>query len=268
MQTITSWPKHEAVGNQTGPSTVGDQGVVDEWARWAEAVNRMAAGDYAGAWLCFAELVASDNSEIAGLSSAARASGLRQLGAHAEAVEHDDRAISTRGIGVLDGLIGRAADEIGLGQPDRCRHYLARANQMLAQTPEQRSRGRTRIGWVTAEVALVRGEPAVAPAQSALDAARDLKSPRHILKSRLIRGVALREAGDPAGDAELLAVLHGAADLGIRTLVWPAALALDGRLPEDLRYRAAEAVAYIRTRVPRGRFDSWVAGTDRLSVGL
>ena len=254
--------------NRAGPSSADPENEPDEWARWAGAVNRMAGGDYSGAWSCFTELAASDAPEIAGLSSAALASGLRQFGAHAEAVDHDDRAISTNGVAVLDGLIGRAADEIGLGDPDRCQHYLVRADRMLARTPEQQLRGRTRIGWVTAEAALMQGDVAVRPAQRAVDAALMLGSPRHILKSLLIRGVAMREVGDPAGDAELLAALRSADELGIRTLVWPAALALEDRLPEDLRLRAAEAVAYIRVHPPQGRFDSWIASTDRLGVGL
>ncbi len=263
----TSEQTHEEPGNRLGRVGVGIEKNADEWGRWAGAVNRMAGGDYAGAWMCFADLARSDNTEIAGLACAARASGLRQLGAHAEAVDLDDEAIATRGVALLDGLIGRAADESGLGDSGRCRHYLAQADRMLSTTHEQQLRGRTRIGWVAAESALMQGVPAVAPAQRAVAAAQALGSPRHVLKSLLIRGVAMRAVGDPAGDAELLRVLRSADELGIRTLVWPAALALEDGLPAGLRQRAATAVAYIRSHLPPGRFDGWDSATDQLAVG-
>lgn len=228
-----------------------------EWARWAAAVNLMASGDYACAWLCFSDLSLSDNREIAGLANAARASGLRQLGEHAAAVDLDDLALSTAGVALLDGLIGRAADEIGLGNPARCRDYLVEADRVLDTVPEVHLRGRTRIGWVTAEAALMQCEPAVDPAQWALDAARAMQSPRHILKSLLIRGVAMKAVGDPAGDAELASMMRKADEWGVRTLVWPAALALEDDLPEDLRRRAVAAVTYIAAHLPPGRFDTW-----------
>lgn len=266
FRTISSWPTHDAAGNRTGFASVGAEAETDEWAQWAGAVNRMAGGDYADAWPHFVDLAASDDIDVAGLSSAARASGLRQLGSHAEAVDHDDRAISTGGVALLDGLIGRAADEIGLGNPDRCRHYLARADRTLAMVPEQQLRGHTRIGWVAAEVALMQGQDAVAPANRAVASAKLMGSPRHILKSMLIRGVATRSAGDPAGDAELVEVLRSAVALGIRTLVWPTALALEDDLPSDLRGRSGAAVAFIRSHMPPGRFDDWVAATGRLDM--
>lgn len=251
-----------------GPADDGAGSRQDSWTLWAGAVNLMASGDYSSPWQCFAQLAECDNPEIAGLSCAAQASGLRQLGEHAEAAVLDDRAISATGAAVLDGLIGRAADEIGLGDPGRCRHYLERADRILAESVDKQLRGRVRIGWVTAEAALLQGDSAVAPAQLAVEAAHTLDSPRHILKSLLIRGVALRETGDPAGDTELLTVLRSADDLGIRTLVWPAALALEDRLPDGLMKRAADAAHFIRNHLPSGRFDSWLRITHRLEEGV
>jgi hypothetical protein len=263
FQAITSWTVRQATDSRSGPTSGAEE---EEWGRWAAAVNQMARGYYAEAWTCFTGLAASQNPEMAGLAHAALASGLRQLGAHSQAVDHDDRAMSSCGVARLDGLVGRGADEIGLGDPERCREYLARADRMLDSLPDQELRGRVRISWVAAEVALVLGEVAVEPAQRAVDAAVLLGSPRHLLKSSLIRGVAMRAAGDPGGETELRGVLRRADEIGIRTLVWPAALALEDALSEDQGRRAAAAVADIRAHLPNGQFDSWIAAVDRLDA--
>ncbi|MCX6467435.1 MAG: hypothetical protein NTW05_28205, partial [Pseudonocardiales bacterium] len=120
-------------------------------------------------------------------------------------------------------LVVLAADADGLGDPEGA-HRLLDAAEALGHPGW---RPAVRAGWVRAELALLTGRAAeaVAPAERALAAARSAGSPRHVLKSRLVRAVAeavVRPNG--AVLAELDAVADAAA-AAWRPLEWPARLA-------------------------------------------
>lgn len=239
----------------------------DPWSHWAAAVRLMAQGHYRLAFETLRGLLEAPEVELAGLASATIASGYRQLGCHSKATGYDDRAIAASGTAVLDGLVGRAADEIGLGQPAGANAYLDRARAHLAREPDLTLRGQTRIGWVSAELALMTGNPAVEFAQAALDSAREMSSERHVIKSRLIRGVAWTVAGQTAAQVELKEVMREAHRLGIRTLVWPAALVLGDALPNTMRPYAVEAVQFIANNLPQDAGDRWFETVAPLRSG-
>jgi hypothetical protein len=224
----------------------------------------MARGDYRQAFSVLAEVVQSDDEEAAGLAWATIASGYRQLGVHSQAVANDERAISAGGIATLDGLVGRAADEIGLGQGNLSREYLSQARDLLPQVHEQTRRGLTRINWVESELALLNGRSAAQTASEAVENARLLRSPRHLLKSQLIQGVAWQVADDPRGNVQVAEVLRSAHALGITTLVWPAALSLGIELSTGMASMAATAVVSISDHLPAGLGDEWRSATAAL----
>jgi len=217
--------------------------------RWLAAVVLGGQGRYAAAVALLEELLAAPGvpRAVAAHAAVTLASHRRQLGGHAVARRYDALGLRlaaaapadtpvTAGTDAaaarVDALVGLAADAVGTGDPGAAERLLRRAAPLAADHPSWRPA--VRLGWVRAELALLRGAAAaaVAPARDALERAVDAGSVRHVLKSRIVHAVARSAAGgDPA---EAVAVLDAAADeaerLGLLPLVWPA------------RYAAADVV--------------------------
>ena len=142
--------------------------------------------------------------------------------------------------------MGLAADAAGLGDPEAGRRLLDAAD--ACGHPSWRPA--VRAGWVRAELALFTGDAgdAVDPAERALAAARAAGSPRHVLKSRLVRAV-VEAVLHPTGAvlAELDAIAATAAR-DVPPLEWPTRLAA-ADLVERL---GAEAVTGSSPRVNDG----------------
>jgi hypothetical protein len=97
---------------------------------------------------------------------------------------------------LVDGLVGLAADNLGLGRLATAEVLLARAARVAAVGGCWRAEAR--LGWVRAELALASGGVAdsVSPAKRAREVARERGSVRHVVKSELILGAALGRWGN------------------------------------------------------------------------
>jgi hypothetical protein len=234
--------------------------------RWLVAVALGGQGRYAAAASILGELLTAPDvpRAVAAHAAVTLAAHRRQLGGHALARRWDamglrladvgladvgpaaaapDGPLATCGVDALaarvDALTGLAADAIGTGAADTAERLLRVAAAAARGHPSWRPA--VRLGWVRAELALLRGDAAaaVAPARDALELAASGGSVRHVLKSRIVYAVARAAAGgDPS---EALAELDGAADdadrAGLLPLVWPARLAAAdvlGRAPDGL----------------------------------
>jgi hypothetical protein len=209
--------------------------------RWLVAVALGGQGWYAAAATLLEDLVTAPGvpRAVAAHAAVTLASHRRQLGGHAVARAHDaaglrlaaaapvDRpdAAGTDALAArIDALVGLAADAVGTGDTGAAERLLRRAGPIAGDHPSWRPA--VRLGWVRAELALVRGaaEEAVAPAREALERAVVGGSTRHVLKSRIVHAVARAAAGGAPGEA--LAVLDAVADeaerSGLLPLVWPA----------------------------------------------
>ncbi len=197
--------------------------------------------------------------ERAGLAAARMASGLRQLDEHAAAVPWDDLARAGHGRAVVDGLVGRAADAVGLGDEAAAAEYLDQARQCVTH-----SRDRIRVAWVACEIDLLSDRPAAAAAEAdrALETARHLSWPRHQAKSALFLGAALRHS-DPERAIPLLhEVASEAEQLSLRPLVWPVVLVLGDEATAAERRWAHRAVRVIESQLPAGVGGGWAARAD------
>jgi hypothetical protein len=234
--------------------------------RWLVAVVLGGQGRYAAAASILGELLTAPGvpRAVAAHAAVTLAAHRRQLGGHALARRWDAMGLrladvgladvgraaaapagplATCGVDVLaarvDALAGLAADAIGTGAADTAERLLRVAAMAARGHPSWRPA--VRLGWVRAELALLRGDAAaaVAPARDALELAVSGGSVRHVLKSRIVYAVARAAAGgDPS---EALAELDGAADdadrSGLLPLVWPARFAAAdvlGRAPNGL----------------------------------
>jgi len=167
---------------------------------------------------------------------------------------------------VADALTGLAADALGRFDARTAGRLLDRADPWCGG-PGHRTR--VRYEWVLAETALVVGRPAVAVAAAgrALSGARLLGSPRHVLKSRLVRAVAAGVAGeDPVAVlAELDDVAADAWGAGLLPLHRPALLAAaDLADRTDLRRPSGEVAA---PSAGPGRTRSGHVAADRATPG-
>lgn len=153
----------------------------DPWSRWATGALLMSLGDFGTAWTHLVEIARIDD-EVGGMACARLGSGLRQMQEHRAATAWDRRAQASSGQAVVDGLIGEAADWVGLGRPADAASRLAEARTLAATW-----RDHVRVGWVSTEIALLRGDTpaAVSSAQSSLRQSEEANSPRHIVKSEL-----------------------------------------------------------------------------------
>ncbi|MFP5019865.1 hypothetical protein [Pseudonocardia phyllosphaerae] len=234
--------------------------------RWAGAVALGGAGYYAAAAAVLDPLRHDPAVAPAVRAHAAvtRASHLRQLGGHARAAALDGTGLrlalasgavaaggevgetgdvwgAGAGAAVADACTGLAADALGRGDAGGAARLLDRAAPWCVPG----SRSAVRYGWVAAETALLRGDPAaaLAAATAALTTARALGSVRHVLKSRVVRAVAAGLPGSGAGEtpaallAELDDVAARALGAGLLPLRWPALFA-----GADLAARHAEEV--------------------------
>jgi hypothetical protein len=200
-------------------------GVVPERMRWLAGVCLGAVGRYrtAARWL-------APGGEPAGsLAASCLASHLRQVGRHADAEPLDRLALSiaTDSEARADALLGLVADAVGRHDPALAEERLNTARaQMLAVTIDDREwRLRVRLGWVTAENALLSSDPELAAriARSARRTARTARACRHAVKSELVLGVALEASGRTRSAARVLrSAVRGATQMGLTPLLVPA----------------------------------------------
>ena len=132
-------------------------------------------------------------------ASATLGSVLRQTGCHDEARVVESAALRRRPRGQARThlLIGLVADAVGVGD-------LAGVDRALRRLEPRSSddwRVRVRVAWVQCERELLAGRPdrAAARARRALAVAERADARRHIAKSLLFLGAALRESGDAPG---------------------------------------------------------------------
>ncbi|MFG1930327.1 hypothetical protein ACGFK1_06675 [Mycobacterium sp. NPDC048908] len=199
--------------------------------RWLRAVAAGGQGHYSSAMadldsLCRGQRVGP----LVSLAHSTRASFLRQLGWHDRARRWDGLALTLAGRDVeagADALIGLAADALGVGRFAASATALQRATAVLAEQPPPRLP--VRLSWVSAELAMARGDgqAAVCHADRAVELAATLGSPRHVLKSDVIKAAALCSAGHiEAARRTADTALQVAGGLGIVPLRWALACLL------------------------------------------
>ena len=167
---------------------------------WLRAVVAGGQGRYASALADLAGVCRLQRGgPLVSLAHSTRASFLRQLGWHARARRWDGRASALAGADLearADALIGLAADALGVGRFAASATALRRAAAGLTESAPARLP--VRLAWVSAELAMARGDgaAAVGHAQRAVDLAAGLGSARHALKSDVIVAAALCSAGE------------------------------------------------------------------------
>jgi len=167
---------------------------------------------------------------LVSLAHSTRASFLRQLGWHDRARGWDGLAIALAGSDPesgADAFVGLAADALGVGRFAASATALRRAGELLRRPASPRLP--VRLAWVSAELAMARGEgaTAVGHAERAVDLAAALGSARHTLKSAVVRAAALCSAGEIDASRRLAdAALQDADRLGIIPLRWALACLL------------------------------------------
>ncbi|TWF78398.1 hypothetical protein FHX44_114321 [Pseudonocardia hierapolitana] len=217
--------------------------------RWLVAVTLGGQGRYAAAAAVLDDLLTAPGvpPAVAAHAAVTLAAHRRQLGGHAVARRLDavglrlaaaappgppDPDGADASAARIDALTGLAADAVGTGAVGPAQRLLDTAAAAAERRPSWRPA--VRLGWVRAELALLRSDAAaaVAPARTALELAEESGSVRHVLKSRIVHAVARGVAGGDPG--EVLAELDSAADdagrAGLLSLVWPA------------RYAAADVI--------------------------
>lgn len=167
--------------------------------RWLRAVIAGGQGRYASALTDLADVCRSPRGPLVSLAHSTRASFLRQLGWHDRARRWDGAASAAAGDDIearADALIGLAADALGVGRFAASATALERVADLMTESAPTRLP--VRLGWVSAELAMVRGDgaAAVGHAERAVEFARLLGSARHTLKSNVILAAALCSAGD------------------------------------------------------------------------
>ena len=167
---------------------------------------------------------------LVSLALSTRASFLRQLGWHDRARRWDGRAMALAGSDPearADALIGLAADALGVGRFAASAAALGRAGELL--TGSGWPRLPVRLAWVSAELAMARGDgaTAVGHAERAVELAAAFGSARHAVKSDVIRAAALCSAGDIDGSRKVAdAAIDDSERLGIVPLRWALACLL------------------------------------------
>jgi tetratricopeptide (TPR) repeat protein len=198
---------------------------------WLRAVAAGGQGHYGSATADLDTLCRRQRAgPLVSLAHSTRASFLRQLGWHDRARRWDGLALLLAGRDVeagADALIGLAADALGVGRFAASAMALQRAGALLAEQAPPRLL--VRLAWVTAELAMARGEgqAAVPHADRAVESAAALGSARHAVKSEVIKAAALCSAGDvDAARGIADAALQETAGLGIIPLRWALACLL------------------------------------------
>jgi tetratricopeptide (TPR) repeat protein len=231
--------------------------------RWLRAVAAGGQGRYGAALADLAALSRTADGPICSLAHSTRASFLRQLGDHRRARDGDGRALALAGDddeARADALTGLAADALGIGRFALAQRLLHRVAAEVSD--EEPSRRRVRLGWVSAELAMARGDGAAAAghARRAVAAAAALGSTRHTVKSEVVLAAALCSAG-ALDDARAVAdaALAAADAAGLVPLRWALACLLTDLGSAVL---TAERVAQVRDQsadIVRHRGGAWSA---------
>ena len=131
---------------------------------WLRAVVAGGQGRYASALADLAGVCRLQRvGPVVSLAHSTRASFLRQLGWHARARGWDGRASALAGADLeahADALIGLAADALGVGRFAASAAALHRAAAVLTESVPARLP--VRLAWVSAELAMARGDGAAA----------------------------------------------------------------------------------------------------------
>jgi hypothetical protein len=198
---------------------------------WLRAVVAGGQGRYASALADLAGVCRLQRGgPLVSLAHSTRASFLRQLGWHARARRWDGRASALAGADLearADALIGLAADALGVGRFAASATALHRAAAVLTESAPARLP--VRLAWVSAELAMARGDgaAAVGHAQRAVDLAGGLGSARHTLKSDVILAAALSSAGELESSRRVAdPALDTSQRLGMVPLCWALACLL------------------------------------------
>lgn len=205
---------------------------------WLRAVAAGGQGRYASAVADLDRILRSPQSaELASLTLSTRASFLRQLGWHEQARAWDARAAARAGAGDAgaDALIGLAADALGVGRFAAAEQALYRADYLISSSGSPRLP--VRLAWVSAELAMFRGDgaEAVDHARRAVLLAAGVGSARHDVKSQVVLSAALCSAGDlDASRREAGEALETARRLALVPLQWALASLLADIGAEDL----------------------------------
>lgn len=240
--------------------------------RLLAAIGLGARGRYAAAATLLNGLRAGKDPVVASLAASTLASHRRQLGGHAAALVLDGEALALvisepRGDPDPDGLdaegaradafLGLAADNLGRGRLTAARRLLARAG---AHTGNWRTR--TRAGWVGAEIELASNisHAGIAPAEMALETALARGASRHVVKSQLVLGVTIVNAGSTERDrakALVESARETAEKYEFSSLLWVACLVsadFSAGHADEYRFRGAELLhAVLRHADPCGR---------------
>jgi len=195
---------------------------------WFRAVAAGGQGRYGKAIADLDDLCRTQRrGPLASLAHSTRASFLRQLGWHDRARGWDGRALAMAGSDQeagADALIGLAADALGVGRFAASATALQRAGELVSGP-----RLPVRLAWVSAELAMARGEgaTAVGHAERAVELAAAFGSARHALKSDVIKAAALCSTGNIDASRQVAdAALQDAGRLGMIPLRWALACLL------------------------------------------
>ena len=193
----------------------------------------------------------------ASLAYSTHASFLRQLGWHARARTWDGKAWALAGTDLeagADALIGLAADALGVGRFAASAAALARAGELIAGAASQRLP--VRLAWVSAELAMARGDgaAAVGHARRAVELAAGFGSARHAVKSDVILAAAFCSAGEIDESRRVAdAALQDTGRLAMIPLRWALACLLAdmgsaGHPPPEVQRIRNECAATVRRR--------------------
>ncbi|NIH82616.1 hypothetical protein [Amycolatopsis viridis] len=264
--------RRAAFGDQPAPGLLPAGGTPVH--RLLAAIVLGAQARYAAAVTLLNPLTRDRDPVIAALALTTLASHRRQLGGHVAARALDGTALrhacAANGPGggsdtdpdgldapgaLADALLGLAADHLGTGRLTASRRVLRRAAAAAASW-----RTRTRLGWVTAELALAAGDgsAAVESAEAALAEAVAAGSVRHTVKSRLVLAAALGTIGQKRRARELVSGAQADADAyDLSSLSWPAGLIAADLWPAEAdRHRSRTAAvlhAVLLGSDPEGR---------------
>lgn len=246
--------------------------------RWLAAVALGGQGRYGAAAAELARLRADPATppEIVAHAAVTTAAHRRQLGGHAAALPDDGFALRVAtaarprvpdddgtdpAAARIDALVGLAADAIGLGSPLAAQRLLDSAESSCRDHPSWRLR--VRIGWVRAELSLLRGDPAAAldPAAEAVRRARAAGAARHLVKSLIVHVVAAVAAGElaaEAGVAELDRLAEECTTRGLTPLEWPCRLAAG-----DMNLRMGDTTNDSSTHMAQSSVNGTASGAAR-----
>jgi hypothetical protein len=198
---------------------------------WLRAVVAGGQGRYASALADLAGVCRLHRGgPLVSLAHSTRASFLRQLGWHARARPWDGRALALAGRDPeagADALIGLAADALGVGRYAASASALQRAADLLTGSAPPRLP--VRLAWVSAELAMARGDGAAAVrhAERAVELAASLGSARHTLKSDVILAAAFCSVGELESSRRVAdRALESSLRLGMIPLRWALACLL------------------------------------------